>query len=133
MLRETRTIAMIGASANPARDSHQVMRYMQASGFRVIPVNPTLSGDELLGEPTFASLADIPDDIDMVNVFRRSDALPGIVDDVISVQSKKGVRFLWLQIGVTHPDAETKARESGLEVVADRCLKIEYGRLLSHI
>lgn len=133
MLRETRTIALIGASAKPGRDSHQVMRYMQASGFRVIPINPTMSGSELLGETVHASLADVPDTVDMVDVFRRRDAVPGIVDEVIAAKDDKNIRFLWLQIGVTHPQAEATARAAGLDVVADRCLKIEYGRLLSHV
>lgn len=132
ILQETRTIAMVGASPKPDRHSHRVMRYLQHNGFRVLPVNPTVTDESILGEPVYGRLSDVPAPFEMVNVFRRPEAVPGVVDDVLAVRKDKGVRFLWLQLGVIHRDAAARAREAGLEVVMDRCLKIEFGRLLSH-
>lgn len=132
ILRATKTIAVVGASANPARDSHRVMRYMQANGYRVLPINPTEAGREILGESVWSSLAEAPSPFEMVNVFRRRDAIPGVVDEVVHHAVDKGIRYLWLQIGLAHPEAAARARAAELEVVMDRCLKIEFGRLLSH-
>lgn len=132
ILQETRTIAMIGASPRPDRHSHRVMRYMQQNGYQVFPVNPTVDEDTILGAPVYAGLADVPAPIDTVNVFRRSDAVPGVVDEVLGLREEKAIRFLWMQLGVVHDAAAARARDAGLEVVMDRCLKIEFGRLLSH-
>lgn len=128
MLHETDTIAMIGASQRGDRDSHRVMRYLQQQGYRVIPVNPTLPDDAtILGEPVFASLQDIPDAFQMVDVFRRADAVAGVVDDVLSLSRKPA--YLWLQLGVVDEAAAERARAAGITVVMDRCIKIEHSRL----
>jgi predicted CoA-binding protein len=128
ILRETETIAMIGASQRGDRDSHRVMRYLQQQGYRVIPVNPTLNpGASVLGETVYASLADIPDTFQLVDVFRRSDAVAGIVDEVLALAEQPAV--LWLQLGVVDEAAAARARAAGIEVVMDRCLKIEHARL----
>jgi predicted CoA-binding protein len=128
ILQDTSTIAMIGASQRGDRDSHRVMRYLQQQGYRVIPVNPTLNpGASVLGEDVYASLADIPDEFQMVDVFRRSDAVAGIVDEILALDEKP--RFLWLQLGVEDKAAAATARSAGIEVVMDRCLKIEHARL----
>jgi O-acetylhomoserine (thiol)-lyase len=122
---ETRTIALVGASANPDRPSHYVMQFLQAQGYRVIPVNPGLAGQDLLGEPVYASLRDIPGKIDMVDVFRASAQVPPVVDDAIAI----GAKVVWMQLGVSHDEAAARAREAGLLVVMNRCPKIEFGRL----
>ncbi|WP_207062333.1 CoA-binding protein [Motiliproteus sp. SC1-56] len=127
VLTSTRTIAMVGASPDPQRDSHRVMAYLQARGYRVIPVNPGCAGDEVLGERVFASLEDIPASVsvDMVDVFRRSEAVPEICESAIRL----GAKTLWLQLGVVHGPAARRAREYGLNVVMDRCPKIDIPRL----
>jgi len=131
ILGDTDTIAMIGASQRGDRDSHRVMRYLQKQGYRVIPVNPTLDDNAtILGERVYASLADVPPSYQMVDVFRRSDAVSGIVDEVLALEQKPA--FLWLQLGVVDQAAADRARDAGIEVVMDRCVKIEHGRLLSN-
>jgi predicted CoA-binding protein len=125
ILRRTRTVAMVGASPNWNRPSYFVMKYLQRKGYRVIPVNPMASGQSILGEPVVASLGDITERVDVVDVFRRPDAIPAITDEVIAM----GVPVLWLQLGVRHPASVARARAAGLVVVQDRCMKIEYGRL----
>ncbi|ANO50861.1 CoA-binding protein [Woeseia oceani] len=130
ILDDTDTIAMLGASPRGNRDSHRVMRYLQQKGYRVIPVNPTLDADQtILGERVYAALADIPDEFQMVDVFRRSDAVAGIVDELLALRNKPA--FLWLQLGVSDVNAANKAEDAGIEVVMDRCLKIEHSRLFS--
>ncbi len=132
MFHNTTTIAIIGASPNPMRHSHRVMQYMQHNGFRVIPVNPVAADAEILGVPVSARLEDAPGSIDLVDVFRRADALPAVVDEVIEQKDAKGIRFLWFQLDLYDESAAKKARDAGIEVIMDRCLKIEYGRLLAH-
>ena len=129
VLNSTNTIAMVGASSNPERPSNRVMQYLQAAGFRVIPVNPRIGAKGLFGETAYASLKDVPDQIDMVDVFRRSDAVAGIVDELIPIIESKGIRYLWLQLGVVDETSAERARKAGLEVVMDRCLKIEHRRI----
>lgn len=130
ILRECRTIAMVGASPKPGRASHGVMRYLKEQGYRVIPVNPAVAGDTLLGETAYASLADVPDEFELVDVFRKADAVAGVVDEVLALENRKALRVLWLQLGVIDRDAAARARDAGLEVVMDRCIRIEHGRLL---
>jgi O-acetylhomoserine (thiol)-lyase len=125
ILGRVHTIAMVGASARPDRASHGVMRYLQARGYRVIPVNPALAGGELLGEKVYAKLGDIADKVDMVEVFRVSEAVPGIVEEAIAI----GAAVVWTQLGVRHDGAAARAEAAGLEVVMDRCPAIELGRL----
>ncbi|CAA7624700.1 O-acetylhomoserine/O-acetylserine sulfhydrylase [Candidatus Terasakiella magnetica] len=125
ILSGVRTIAMVGASANWNRPSYFVMKYMQAKGYRVIPVNPGIAGQELLGETVVAGLRDVPLPVDMVQVFRRSDQVGPVADEAIAI----GAKVLWLQLGVRNDEAALRAEAAGLEVVMDRCPKIEYGRL----
>lgn len=125
ILSTVRTIALVGASANWNRPSYFVMKYLQGKGYRVIPVNPGLAGKDLLGERVYASLRDIPEPIDMVEVFRASDAVPPVVDDAIAI----GAKVVWMQLGVRHDDAAARAEAAGLDVVMNRCPKIEFGRL----
>lgn len=132
ILRTTRNIAVVGASPNPARHSHRVMTFMQHNGYRIIPINPKAAGEEILGEPVVASLADAPEPVDMVDVFRRQEAVPSVVDEVIRLKAEKQIRYLWLQLDLYDDAAASRARAAGLEVVMDRCLKIEYGRVLAY-
>ncbi len=125
ILSTVRTIALVGASSNWNRPSYFVMKYLQNKGYRVIPVNPGLAGQELLGERVYASLRDIPDPIDMVDMFRASDQAGPIVDDAIAI----GAKVVWMQLGVRNDAAGAKAEAAGLEVVMNRCPKIEFGRL----
>ncbi|PPQ39295.1 hypothetical protein SAMN06265338_103135 [Rhodoblastus acidophilus] len=124
VLREVKTIALVGASARPDRPSHEVMAFLQSRGYRVIPVNPGLAGQTLLGERVFASLGEIDAPIDMVDVFRRPETVAPIAEAAIAV----GARVLWLQLGVVNEDAAARARAAGLKVVMDRCPKIEWLR-----
>lgn len=125
LLNSVQRIAVLGVSANIDRPSHRVFRFLLAAGYDVIPVNPLLTGQELLGRPVFESLAQLPGTVDMVDVFRDSRFLPDITNDVISLQ----IRALWTQLGVTHADAETAAVTAGLNLVVDRCPAIEIPRL----
>ena len=130
VLSRAKTIAVIGASANPVRPSYFVARYMGLKGKRVIPVNPGLAGQTLLGETVHPDLTSIPDAVDFVDVFRRSDAVPGIVDEALA---RGDVRTIWMQLGVMHEAAAAKAEAAGLTVVQDRCPKIEYQRLFGEL
>jgi predicted CoA-binding protein len=129
VLRGVRTIAMVGASPNWNRPSYFVMKYLQAKGFRVIPVNPAAAGQTILGEAAYAGLAEIPDPVDMVDVFRAASAVPAILDDALRI----GAKVLWLQIGVRHDESAARAEAAGLKVVMNRCPKIEYSRLLGEL
>ena len=124
ILREVKTIAMVGASANPTAFSYGVLRVLHETGYNMIPVNPRLEGGEIRGLKVYASLADIPEPIDMVQVFRDKSALYGITEEAIAV----GAKVLWGQIGVVDPEAAKLAEAAGLKVVMDRCPKIELFR-----
>jgi len=125
ILKNNRIVAMVGASPNWVRPSYFAMKYLQSKGYRVIPVNPAAAGEEILGEKAYASLSDIPVKIDIVDIFRRSDAVPPIVDEAIAI----GAKVVWMQLGVRHEGAAAKAEAAGLKVVMNRCMKIEFGRL----
>jgi predicted CoA-binding protein len=125
ILRDTDTIAMVGASTNWNRPSYFAMKYLQEKGYRVIPVNPGSAGEGLLGETVVASLSEIDVPVDMVDIFQRSDRVPPIVDEAIEA----GAKVVWMQLTVRHDEAAKKAEAAGLTVVMDRCPKIEYGRL----
>src|SRR5690554_1343545 len=129
ILQSVRTIAMVGASAKWNRPSHFAMKYLQEKGYRVIPVNPGQAGGEILGERVYASLAEIPEGFEMVDIFRASDAAGGIVDEAISLQTEKGIEVIWMQLGVRDDAAAARAEAAGMKVVMDRCPKIEFGRL----
>lgn len=123
ILRECKTIAVVGLSANWYRPSYFAAKYMQERGYRIIPVNPTYR--EILGEKCYASLKDIPERVDMVDCFRKSSEIEPIAADAIAI----GAKVLWMQLGVMNEKAADTARKAGLEVVQDRCVKIEHGRL----
>lgn len=125
VLQNTKTIALVGASPKPERASHEVMRFLLAKGYTVIPVNPGLAGKELLGQRVYASLNDIPHAVDMVDVFRNSDAVGPLVDDAI----KRGDKVIWTQLEVIDHKAAERAKAAGLIMIMDRCPKIEYPRL----
>ena len=127
VLAETRTIAVVGVSANPVRPSYYVARYLGLKGYRVIPVNPGLAGQTLLGQTVYATLTDIPDEVDMVDIFRRSEAVPPIVEEALARWPK--LKTIWMQIGVEHAEAAAKAEARGVTVIQNRCPKIEYQRL----
>src|ERR1700719_2368249 len=125
ILERVKTIAMVGASSNWNRPSYFVMKYLQGKGYRVIPVNPGIAGQMLLGETAYGSLRDIPEPIDMVDVFRPARDAPAIVDDAIAI----GAKVVWMQLGIRHDEAAATAEKAGIEVVMNRCPKIEFGRL----
>jgi predicted CoA-binding protein len=129
ILDETKTIAMVGASANWVRPSNFAMKYLQRKGYRVIPVNPVSARTEIHGEMCYAALADIPESFEMVDIFRRSEDAGGIVDEAISLKDIKEIKTVWMQLGVVDKAAAARAEEAGLAVIMDRCPKIEYGRL----
>jgi O-acetylhomoserine (thiol)-lyase len=125
ILARVKTIAMVGASSNWNRPSYFVMKYLQGKGYRVIPVNPGIAGQTLLGERVYAALAEIPEPVDMVDVFRPAAEAPGIAEQAIAV----GAKVLWMQLGIRHDEAARLAEAAGIEVVMNRCPKIEFGRL----
>ncbi len=124
ILKNTKTIALIGASVKEERPSNSVMRNLLNRGYQVFPVNPGHAGGKILGQECFARLTDIPHEIDMVDVFRQSNAVPDIVDQAIRCK----VKTLWLQLEIGHAEAEAKARENGITVVSNRCPNIEFRR-----
>ena len=133
ILGSVHTIAMVGASANWVRPSNFAMKYLQRKGYRLIPVNPAQAGDEILGQLTYASLAEVPGRIDMVDIFRASDVAGEVVDDAIAMAPEKGLRVIWMQLGVRDNEAANRAEEANLTVIMDRCPKIEYGRLFGEL
>ena len=124
ILERVKTIAMVGASPNWNRPSYFVMKYLQSKGYRVIPVNPGIAGRTLLGEKAYPSLRDIPDRVDMVDMFRAAEEAPGVVADAIAI----GAKVVWMQLGVRHDEAAATAEAAGIEVIMNRCPKIEFGR-----
>lgn len=124
LLETARTIAVVGHSDKPYRTSYQIAEYLRGAGYRVFAVNPTI--DAVNGEPSYPSLAAIQEPIDIVNVFRRSEHVSGIVDEAIQV----GAKAIWTQLGVIDLDAATRAESAGLDVAMNRCIKVEHARLL---
>jgi len=131
ILEDVHVIAMVGASPNNIRPSYFAMKYLLEKGYRVIPVNPGHDGKEILGQRVYAKLADIPDAVDMVDVFRSSEAAAGVVDEALALEPRP--RVIWMQLGVRNDEAAVKAEAAGLKVVMNRCPKIEYGRLSGEI
>lgn len=129
ILEATRTVAMVGASPHWNRPSYFVMKYLLDRGFEVHPVNPRAAGQHILDRPVFPSLEAVPGPFELVDVFRSSSAAPGVVDEAIRLREPKGIRFVWMQLTVRHDAAAARAESSGLEVVMDRCPKIEWSRL----
>ena len=123
ILKSSRVIAVVGLSANWWRPSFFVAKYLQDHGYRVIPVNPAYQ--EVLGEKCYASLKDVPEKIDMVDCFRKAEEIPALAEDAVAI----GAKCLWMQLGVVNEAAAARAREAGLDVIMDRCVKIDHGRL----
>ncbi len=133
ILSSVRTFAAVGASANPARPSYIVVKYLLSKGYDVYPVNPGLAGQELLGRKTFARLSDVPAPVDAVDIFRNSQAALDVTRDAIALKDKLGITVVWMQLGVRNDDAAVEAEAAGLQVIMNRCPKIEYGRLSGEI
>lgn len=127
LLQKARNVAVVGLSDKPHRTSHAVARTMQGFGYKIYPVNPTLEGP-VLGEQPYSSVAEIEDQIDIVNVFRRSETVAPVAEDAVS----SGARVLWMQLGVINNEARDLAKENGLTVVMDRCIKVDYAALIGH-
>jgi predicted CoA-binding protein len=126
LLAGAKVIAVVGASPKPERDSHQIMAMLQRHGYRTIPVNPQAAGGTILGERVYASLAEVPEPIDIVDVFRNSEAAGAILMEAAEL----GLKTIWLQLGVRNDDAAAAARAKGATVIQDRCIKVEYWRLI---
>jgi len=124
ILRKYKVVAIVGLSPKPERDSHQVAKYMKENDYTVVPVNP--GQKDILGEKCYPNLKAIPFPVDIVDIFRKPDAVPPIVYDAVEI----GAKAIWMQLGIVHNEAAEKAREAGLEVVMDRCMKIEHMRMI---
>jgi predicted CoA-binding protein len=122
ILRGAKTIAVVGLSSNPMRASHEVAQYLKAAGYRIIPVNPNET--EVLGEKAYARLEDVPELVDVVDVFRRTEEIPGVAESAIGI----GAKVLWMQLGIENAEAAERARAAGLVVVEDSCLMVEHRR-----
>ncbi|MCP1198429.1 CoA-binding protein [Notoacmeibacter sp. MSK16QG-6] len=131
VLSETKTIAVLGASANPVRPSYFVVKYLLDKGYEVWPVNPGQAGKPICGAMTYANLADLPATPDMIDIFRAPDAVPGIVDNILAMDALP--RFVWMQLGVRHDESAAKLEAAGVTVIMNRCPKIEYARLSGEI
>ncbi len=131
ILDDVKIIAMVGASARNVRPSYFVLKYLLAKGYRVIPVNPGQAGKEILGQRVYGALADIPEPIDMVDIFRSSQAAAKFVDEALALERQP--KIIWMQLGVRNDEAAAKAEAAGLRVIMNRCPKIEYGRLSGEI
>jgi uncharacterized protein len=129
ILSTARSFAFVGASANPSRPSYFAMKYLLAKGYRIIPVNPGQAGKEILGQKVYASLADIGEQVDVVDIFRAPEAAPGIAHEAVAI----GAKVVWMQLGIRSDEAAKIAENAGLKVVMNRCPKIEYGRLSGEI
>ncbi len=123
ILQGSKTVAVVGLSPRPERDSHEVAHYLKEHGYRIIPVNPTAT--EILGERCYPSLSAVPEPVDIVDIFRRPEDVPPIVEEAI----QKGARVVWMQLGIVHEEAANKAKAHGLDVVMDRCTKVEHEAL----
>eukprot|EP00539_Tryblionella_compressa_P010024 CAMPEP_0178802850 /NCGR_PEP_ID=MMETSP0745-20121128/14125_1 /TAXON_ID=913974 /ORGANISM="Nitzschia punctata, Strain CCMP561" /LENGTH=151 /DNA_ID=CAMNT_0020461829 /DNA_START=12 /DNA_END=467 /DNA_ORIENTATION=- len=122
VLTSSRNIALVGASSKPERPSNYVMKYLLDIGYNVIPINPGLEGQELHGKVVYGSLSNVPDPIDMVDIFRASEAVPSIVDEAIALG---GVKSIWMQVGIVNKEAAEKAKSAGMDVVMDACPKVQ--------
>ncbi len=129
ILSEIRVMTMVGASGDWKRPSFFAMKYLQRRGYRVIPINPGRAGTEILGETVYASLADVPVPIDMVDVFRSSEAALGVAEEAVALVEEKQIKVLWLQLGIRNDAAAEIAEAAGIQVIMDRCPKIEFARL----
>jgi uncharacterized protein len=121
---DLKNIAVVGMSKNEGKPAHFVPKYLIEHGYNVIPVNPTIT--EVLGRKSYSSIADIPDDVDVVDIFRKSEDVPPVVNDAMK---KKGIKVIWMQSGIYNEEAERKAKENGIDVVFNRCMMVEHNRL----
>jgi uncharacterized protein len=133
ILSEARTIAMVGASAGMNRPSAFAMKYLLGKGYAVIPINPALAGQEILGQKVHAALADVPGPVDIVDIFRNSAAALEVTREAIGLRHRLGIKVVWMQLGVRNHEAAVLAEAAGLKMVMNRCAKIEYGRLSGEI
>ena len=133
ILGDVKTVAMVGASANANRPSYFVVKYLALKGYTPIPVNPGLAGQQILGHPVYGTLADVPAPVDMVDIFRNSEAALGVTREAIQLKDKLGIKVIWMQLTVRNDIAAAEAEAAGLRVVMNRCPKIEYGRLSGEI
>ena len=131
LLNDVKTVAVVGISSNPVRPSYFVARYLGLKGYRVIPINPGLAGQELFGEAVYPDLASVPDEVDMVDIFRRSEAVPTIVEEAL--ERWPNLKAVWMQIGVESAEGRAMAEARGVQVVESRCPKIEYQRLFGEL
>lgn len=128
VLERYRTVAVVGLSRNPAKASYRVAQYLQSVGYHIIPVNPF--ADEILGEKCYKSLLEVPETIDIVDIFRPSEDVPAIVEEAITIKNRVGSpKVIWMQLGIVNEEAAKRAREAGFTVVMDRCMMIEHRRL----
>jgi uncharacterized protein len=123
ILKKYHTVAVVGLSDNPQRPSHQVARYLQTQGYRIIPVNPQCQA--VLGEKCYPSLKEVPEPVEVVDIFRKGEAIPAIVEEAIAA----GAKVIWMQLGLESPEAAARAQAAGLQVVMNRCMKIEHANL----
>jgi uncharacterized protein len=133
ILRENSAIAMVGASATSNRPSYFAMKYLLGKGYRVVPVNPALAGQTILGQKVYGSLAEVPPPVHIVDIFRNSEAALEVTREALARKEELGVRVIWMQLGVRNDQAAREAEAAGLKVVMNRCPKIEYGRLSGEI
>jgi uncharacterized protein len=133
ILADYKRFAFVGASANIARPSYFAMKYLTSKGYTVVPVNPALAGQEILGQKVYAHLSDAPGPIEVIDIFRSPDAILGVVREAINLKDKLGLKVIWLQLGARNDQAAEEAEAAGLKVVMNRCPKIEYGRLSGEI
>jgi predicted CoA-binding protein len=133
ILRNVRNIAMVGASANTNRPSYFAMKYLIAKGYKVVPVNPGLAGQQILGQDVVADIAELEPPIEMIDIFRNSEAALEITREAIRLKDRLGIKVIWMQLGVRNEEAAAEAQAAGLKVVMNRCPKIEYGRLSGEI
>ena len=131
ILKSTKTIALVGASANEVRPSYFVLKYLLGRGYRMFPINPGIAGTEILGAKVYGSLAEIPEPLDMVEIFRNSEAADGIVDEALALDPLPKV--IWMQLSVRNDAAAARAEARGVQVIMNRCPKIEYGRISGEI
>jgi predicted CoA-binding protein len=133
VLKDTRTIAMAGASPNWVRPSNFAMKYLLGKGYKVHPINPGHAGKEIWDQTVYASLSEVPGSVDMLDIFRNSAAAGDLVDEAIKLKDEKQIKIVWLQLGVINYEAAARAEAAGLTVIMDRCPKIEYGRLFGEL
>ena len=131
LLNDVKTVAVVGISSNPVRPSYFVARFLGLKRYRVIPINPGLAGQELFGEVVYPDLASVPDEVDMVDIFRRSEAVPSIVEEAL--EKWPNLKAVWMQIGVESAEGRAMAEARGVRVVENRCPKIEYQRLFGEL